>query len=329
MGGLRFLLNSGKNKKFPYYSRNGLRYLCPTFLCRRKLASLLSEAASRNDAEYIQSRVDYYNRLTHDTPLSTNPRRIGDFRLFGKSRRKCGTVYFFDAYQYLRYFPSSLRWEYYPGDITTIPAIPALVKSRPIADNNHNSVVMKLNKIRHFIFIDDTIPFDQKIDKVLFRGKVSGKPVREAFMLQYFGHPLCDLGDISRHGRAEWRCKKLTIWEQLQYKFILALEGNDVASNLKWIMSSGSVAVMPPPRYETWFMEGTLIPNVHYIAIKPDFSDLEERIKYYISHPDETQRIIENAHRYVEMFKDRRREKLISLLVLQKYFRYTGQSHKS
>ena len=106
----------------------------------------------------------------------------------------------------------------------------------------------------------------------------------------------------------------------------MALEGNDVASNLKWVMSSNSIAVMPRPTCETWFMEGKLIPNYHYIEIKPDFTDLEERLKHYIEHPEEAQQIIEHAHEYVAQFRNPRREKLISLLVLDKYFRMTGQN---
>ena len=59
-----------------------------------------------------------------------------------------------------------------------------------------------------------------------------------------------------------------------------------MASNLKWVMSSNSVAVMPRPRYETWFMEGSLVPGYHYIEIKTDFSDLIEKMEYYNAHPD-------------------------------------------
>ena len=29
-----------------------------------------------------------------------------------------------------------------------------------------------------------------------------------------------------------------------------------------------SIVIMPKPKYETWFMEGTLIPDYHYIFIK-------------------------------------------------------------
>jgi len=112
----------------------------------------------------------------------------------------------------------------------------------------------------------------------------------------------------------------MTIKQHLDYKFILCLEGNDVASNLKWVMSSNSVAVMTRPTCETWFMEGRLIANYHYIAIKDDFSDLEEKLNYYINHPEEAKAISRHANEYVKQFRNNKREDLISLLVLKKYF---------
>ena len=90
-------------------------------------------------------------------------------------------------------------------------------------------------------------------------------------------------------------------------------------------MSSNSVAVMPRPRYESWFMEGTLQPGVHYIEVADDFSDLLDKISYYLDHPSETEEIIRNAHAYVAAFRDPRREDLVSLLTLRKYFASTGQ----
>jgi spore maturation protein CgeB len=90
-------------------------------------------------------------------------------------------------------------------------------------------------------------------------------------------------------------------------------------------MSSNSLAVMPRPKYETWFMEGTLVPNDHYVLIKDDFSDLEERLTYYIENPEEAIEIARNANEYVNQFRNKKREDVISLLVLDKYFRETGQ----
>lgn len=71
-------------------------------------------------------------------------------------------------------------------------------------------------------------------------------------------------------------------------------------------------------------MEGTLVPNYHYIEVREDFADLEERLRYYISHPEEAEAIIQHAHEYVAQFQDKLQEKLISLMVLKRYFDVTN-----
>ena len=138
----------------------------------------------------------------------------------------------------------------------------------------------------------------------------------------YFSHPLCNLGSVSKNGigKPEWEKPKTKLEEHLDYKFILSLQGNDVATNLKWIMSSNSIAVMPRPTVETWFMEGSLQGGIHYIEIKDDYSDLETQLSYYISHPKECQEIIQNAQAHTAPFWNPVTEDLCSLLVLEKYF---------
>jgi hypothetical protein len=61
------------------------------------------------------------------------------------------------------------------------------------------------------------------------------------------------------------------------------------------------------------------------VPIKDDFSDLEEKLNYYIQNPAEALKIIENGHKFVEQFKNKKREDLISLMVLDKYFKKTNQ----
>lgn len=236
-------------------------------------------------------------------------------------------MYFFDTYEFTRYFNQAFRWLMKPGDVTTVPPAPTIVKSRPVEGDNANSVLLKLNKVRHFFFVNDPIPFAEKEYKIIFRGDANGKPGRIRFFEKWFGHPLCDLVDTASHSvnPAEWKGTGMSVEEHLKYRYILALEGVDVASNLKWVMSSNCIAVMPRPTYETWFMEGTLVPDYHYIEIKPDYSDLLERTQYYSDHPDEAEAIIRHAHEYVEQFKNKEREDLLSLMVIDRYFRMTGQ----
>ena len=141
---------------------------------------------------------------------------------------------------------------------------------------------------------------------------------------------MCDIGKVNNNELdSKWLVNRMTIDEQLEYKFILCLEGNDVASNLKWVMSSNSVAVMPKAKFETWFMEGLLIPDFHYILIKDDYSDLESKLRYYIENPKKALDIIKNANAHVAQFKDAMTEDIISLVVLKKYFEKTKQIVKS
>lgn len=309
---------SGKNAKLPYFVRGYLRRLTPRFCLEWRRRRLLSAWQSRPDADYIRTRLDYYCSPSFTATLAADAPPIGAHR---PHRQK---VYFFDTHEYLRYYAPDLRWHFLPGDITHIPERPSIVKSRPIQGDNRHSVVMKLDKVRHFIFVEDSIPWVQKRDMAVFRGKVQQKEVRRRFMELYHQHPMVDAADVSRRPEdSYWAGRKMSLYEHLDYKFILALEGNDVASNLKWIMSSQCLAVMPRPTYETWFMEGQLLPGVHYVEIKADLSDLEEQMRYYMAHPNEAETIIRNANAWVDQFRDREREDLLSLLVLERYFQQT------
>ncbi|MBT5324386.1 MAG: lipopolysaccharide A protein, partial [Campylobacteraceae bacterium] len=78
---------------------------------------------------------------------------------------------------------------------------------------------------------------------------------------------------------------------------------------------------MTKPKYESWYMEGLLIPNYHYVLLKDDYSDLEEKVRYYSENIEEANNIIKNGQEYLHQFKDDRREDLISLLIIEKYFK--------
>lgn len=312
----------GKNK-FGYYFKNYLCLMVPRSIFQGSYQSMLNEV-SDDDLAYLLKRVNYYNKLLPGAQLNKDrSTRIGDFRY----RHKLKT-YFFDLFKYLRCFPDHFRFQYLFGDVTKVPSEPTFVKSRPINGDNGNSVLLKLNEVRHFNFVKDRRPFNEKENILFGRAKVfTAQKNRELFLKKYFAHPLCDIGKINDDGRnAQWLVSKASIRRHLKHKFILCLEGNDVATNLKWVMSSNSLAVMPTPKYETWFMEGSLIPDYHYVAIADDYSDLEDKLTHYIRHPDQALRIIENAHRHVEQFLDRQQEKKIAILTIQQYFERTMQS---
>ena len=149
------------------------------------------------------------------------------------------------------------------------------------------------------------------------------QPHRTAFLELYHNHPLCDAGQVNDDEYVTNRAfikPYMSVEQQLGYKFIATIEGHDVATNLKWVMSSNSIAVMPRPKIESWFMEGSLKGGYHYIEVRDDYTDLPEKIQYYLDHPEEAEAIIAHAHEYVAQFLDKRRELLIGRMVADRYF---------
>lgn len=309
-----------RNKIF-YYAKGYLQLLVPAALYQKTLSGKLA-SLKKYDPKYIASRVNYYNKLNKHSTAESLVTPLKDIYSL-----KANSAYRFDTLEYSHYFNPDFKANFLFGDVTTVAGTPSIQKSRPIEGDNTNAVILKLDRKRHFFFIKDFKKFSDKKDLLIGRAHIS-QPHRMKFMEIYFNNPLCDLGQVNTNsGNMNWLKPRISIAAHLDYKFILSLEGNDVATNLKWIMSSNSIAVMPKPKYETWFMEGTLIPDFHYIQIKDDFSDLEERLQYYLNHPDKAQNIISNAQQYIKQFLDHEQEDFISLLVLQKYFHFTSQTN--
>ncbi|MCW8312115.1 lipopolysaccharide biosynthesis protein [Sphingobacterium sp. InxBP1] len=308
-----FLRN--RNNKIYYYIKALIRELIPSAIPRATLRKRLNSIYYCEHASYINDRVNYYNKLAHYQAVGKDAIEIGQYGIPERIR-----VYYFDSKEYLRFFNPRMKFSILPGDIIHIPEFPSIVKSRPITGNNANSVILKLDKSRHFNFVHDDIPFDRKINILVGRSGFT-QPHRARFYTLFHDHPLCNLKKANKPSDAGY----LSISDHLHYKFVLALEGNDVATNLKWIMSSNSIAVMPMPKYETWFMEGRLIPDHHFICIKDDYSDLEEKLNYFITHEQDAKKIVQNANEYIKPFKNTKQEDLIALKVLEKYFRLTGQ----
>ncbi|RFC55888.1 glycosyl transferase family 90 [Brumimicrobium aurantiacum] len=304
-------------KVFYYAKRFGYNAL-PSLYFKRKYQKLkrFEKSFSQEEIEY---RINYYNKVNQPFETSKRATSIENYK------RTKGTDYFLDLKEFLHYFKLSTRFDYRFGDDTDVNSFPTLVKARPIDGNNANSVLFKLNKNRHFNWVNDNLKFTDKKDLMVWRGGAYLE-LRKSFVKKFYNHPLCNVKQTNRPVEdLPWQGDFLSIQEQLKYKFIFCPEGNDVATNLKWVMSSNSLCLMPKPKYETWFMEGTLKAGVHYVEVKSDYSDLEEKILYYSKNSAEAEQIISNAHAHVNRFKNENLEDLLCLKVLEKYTKLSGQ----
>lgn len=309
-----------------FYAGHFLRYALPDGWWRALYRYRLNHM-SESELQYARSRVDYYCKLPRDARLDeATTVQVKDFKYpFGQKKKFSG--YFFDLFELVRCFAPTDKMNYLFGDIAYETPSATLVKSRPVAEQTTRSVLVKLDSVRHFAFLNDPTPYDDKKDMLVFRNVVRCQPWRTDFLRLYHNHPMVDAGQVNNDHIVDPAYVKgfLTIEQQLQYKFICCIEGHDVATNLKWVMSSNSIALMPRARIESWFMEGSLIPDYHYIEVKPDYSDVIEKIQYYLDHPAEAHAIIDHAHQYVDQFRNRKRELMIGRMVADRYFQLTNR----
>lgn len=311
-----------KALRLGFYLRGAFREALPIALFQRELERLYETLEISSLDHSILNRVHYCNTVDEPFEVGEDALRLSDISL------NVGSYYYFDLKEYMLPFPPQLRVYQRMGDNITAPERPTIVKSRPIGMGGRNGVMLKLDKLRHYrlFSLRDDAPFKAKRERAVWRG-ILNNPMRAALVNRYAADGNHDIGYVeqprmeSRFGPTE----KLGVKEQLENKYVISVEGYDVATNLKWIMASNSLCLMPRPKYETWFMEGTLRAGVHYAEVRPDFEDLDEKIAHFEANPGEAEHIIRNAKQHSRQFENEDQERLISLLVLQKYFELSGQ----
>ena len=223
------------------------------------------------------------------------------------------------------------KFLYRPGDHSKkSPYNSVLAKTRQCDDRA--VTLLKLNPVRNWKQVKDVqsndLAYRDKKNIAVWRGATTGHKKtwgKRADLVELFSdhkHRF-DVGfsivtrEKSPRGYSVKDIKSLK--ELLQYKFLICLEGNDVASGLKWMLHSNSVVMMPRPATSGWLMEDALKPFVHYIPLADDFSDAEERFNWAVSHEAECIEISNNASQHMSQFLDPRKEILLECEVFRRY----------
>ena len=163
------------------------------------------------------------------------------------------------------------------------------LKSRGRDFPNDGVILRCLNFKRHwenYYNKPKDMKFDNKLNKVIWRGTTTGQPSNLAsrfkLVTEYYNkYPNIDVGFSficqKKENFKQYVKGHLNINHMLKYKYIISVEGNDKDTGLNWKLNSNSVILMAKPRITTWLMETTLIPGVHYVLLKDDYSDLKDK----------------------------------------------------
>ena len=89
--------------------------------------------------------------------------------------------------------------------------------------------------------------------------------------------------------------------DQAKYKYVINVDGHSAAYRLSLELSMGSVVLVADSPYYMWFKK-FLEPYVHYIPIKRDLTDLEEKIIWCIEHDDKCREIAKNAKEFYNKY---------------------------
>lgn len=91
----------------------------------------------------------------------------------------------------------------------------------------------------------------------------------------------------------------LSMPEQTKYKYLIDIRGNGYAGRLKLLMFTNR-PIFYIERDDIEFFNTDLKPFVHYIPVKADLSDLQEKYEWAEANPDKAKEIAANALEYAK-----------------------------
>ena len=134
-----------------------------------------------------------------------------------------------------------------------------------------------------------------KIPKVVWRGvRWTNEYIRGNLLDKTEGKDWADVKEIDWKGN---RSDVMPMDELCRYMFVAHTEGRSWSGRLKFLLNCDSLPIVHNLEWTAEFYH-LLIPEgsgQNYIQVNNDFSDLEQKVKYFIENPRQAQRIADNA----------------------------------
>ena len=165
-----------------------------------------------------------------------------------------------------------------------------------ILSTGHSELVGEILKIRKTIF------WNKKKNIAVWRGKLSNGS-KTNFIEQKVDMNQRELFvDLYKKGQlknVEYSEESMSKEKMCEYKYLIDIDGwSNTWDATIWKMLSGSVLLKVGSVWEQWYYD-KLKEWIHYVPVKDDFSDLNEKIQWCIDNDDMCRLISENAYNFV------------------------------
>ena len=231
---------------------------------------------------FIMCSDDGYPEYQYLNELEKMPKLIGE--------KECENIHRISAYSKEQEYPVFHSKQI----ILAQSAMKYIPKVIPIIDRHY----LYCNLYKWFRSVHRGIPFSQKKNKIIFgcrkdRGSKYNFVERrdiEINQRSYFYSDFCDKKNMV-YEEDGW----ITEYDMINYKYILNIDGNaSTWDATAWKMNSGSVIFKVDAPWVQWFYP-EYVPYIHYIPIKDDMSDLQEKYQWCEAHPIECEQMVENS----------------------------------
>lgn len=161
---------------------------------------------------------------------------------------------------------------------------------------------------KRMIDVEERYPsFADKEPKLFWRGAIvrAVAPVLRKHMVEAAANQSwADIKVLNWEAEDPEKSNRVNIEDHCKYQFLVNTEGRAWSGRLKYIQNCRSVIVAHKmewivPHEYLMVASGT---DQNFIEVERDFSDLKEKMDYFMAHPDEAARIADNS---ASTFRDR------------------------
>ncbi|KAI8617221.1 glycosyl transferase family 90-domain-containing protein [Chytriomyces sp. MP71] len=148
--------------------------------------------------------------------------------------------------------------------------------------------------------MDWTHSFAQRNPSRVFDASNSTASNSTEFSVDIGYHTYVQVDDFTKQELEELYGRKgvVSFHDMLHFKFLLVVDGNTWPARLQDYLQTNSV-ILYAGIFRDWF-NWQLVPWVHYVPVRLDFSDLEARVKWLMEHDEEARTISENARKFMK-----------------------------